>query len=348
MSKLQERIEAFVHLGLRLRKALEKDDDDLGNVLSEAFTLNQWFTPENSRYALDALSRNLTMESLKKFLSLYHLPDNNPLPKRVGLVMAGNIPIAGFHDLMCTVLSGHYAAAKLSSQDRVLMQYVTGILAEKLPGTKNPVSFPDRLSGIDAAIATGSNNSSRYFEYYFSSVPHIIRKSRTSAGLLTGEENDEEMQGLCNNIFQYFGLGCRSVSKIYIPAGFDIDKLFRAAYAHREIIHHNKYANNYTYHRALFLMDGVSFLENGFLILKEDVSLPSPVSVLHYEYYRDESDLLKKLESHTREIQCLCTGNNRFSSITKKFPAVPFGETQHPALADFADGVDTMKILLGL
>ena len=256
--------------------------------------------------------------------------------------MAGNLPLVGFHDLLCVLVAGHKAIVKLSSDDRVLLPYLITQIRTFAPEWAEAVAFTDdKVTEYDAVIATGSDNTARYFEYYFGKKPHIIRKNRHSVAVLTGEETPEELQDLGKDIFLYYGLGCRSVSKLFVPQGYDFDLLFQAIYPYKDIIEEQKYANNYDYNKAVYLMSLYKLLENGFLLLKEDEHYGSPIATLFYEYYTNKETLKKKLATDREKIQCV-VGHNFIDG------EIPFGQTQTPKLWDYADGVNTLTFLLNL
>lgn len=349
--KLNQRISAFVQLGeLFTALALPADHrvaqpsrltaklEELDAVIQREYAFNGWFTETNVRQALGALGRELKRENLEQWIGHYQLPDRQDAQRRVALVLAGNIPMVGFHDVLCTVLSGHHALVKLSRDDNRLLPMFLGVILESHPELKEFVSFtPGQINNPDALIATGSNNTARHFEYYFKSIPRIIRKNRTSVAVLDGTETTEELEALGHDVFDYFGLGCRNVTKVLLPTDFDLDRLFGAFFKFKEIGNHNKYANNYDYHKALWLLNRENLLENGFLIVKEDPALVSPVGSLFIERYDDPDFPLKFTETHRDEIQCV---------VGHSF--IPFGEAQHPKLSDFADGIDTLQFLLNL
>ena len=348
---LQNRIDAFVEFGNFLgqfsRKGIQKSDTVLYNDLFfEAFKLqlkrakeyNGWFTEDNILYAFESWSNLLTKSNLTNWTSNYNLDCKE---KKVAVVMAGNIPLVGFHDFIAVLLSGHQILIRQSSNDKYFLPLVAKYLEQTEPLFNEKITFTEeKLEGFDAAIATGSNNTSRYFEYYFGKYPHIIRKNRNSVAVLTGNESEEELTGLSEDIFRYFGLGCRSVSKLFVPKGYNFDALFNALYAHKEIINYTKYANNYDYNKAVYLMSEFDLLENGFMMLKEDKSYSSPIASLFYEYYDDLSSLEKQLVDEKEQIQCVVS-----SSLDK---SVNFGATQQPSLTDYADGVDTLEFLSSL
>ncbi|NNC71186.1 MAG: acyl-CoA reductase [Flavobacteriaceae bacterium] len=348
---LQNRINAFVELGTFLsqftRDSIEKSEAVLLNDLFfDAFLLqikrakeyNGWFTEDNILYAFESWSNLLTENNLTNWTSQYSLISEN---KKVAVVMAGNIPLVGFHDFLSVLISGHDIQVKQSSNDKYFLPLIAKYLEDIESAFKKKITFTeDKIDRFEAAIATGSNNTARYFEYYFGKCPHIIRKNRNSIAVLTGNESDEELLGLGEDVFRYFGLGCRSVSKLFVPKDYDFDPLFKAVYNYKDIIHYKKYANNYDYNKAVYLMSEFKLLENGFLMLKEDSSYTSPIASLFYEYYDDISSLQRKLINEKEYIQCVVSNTIDHS--------VPFGKTQQPTLTDYADGVDTMAFLSNL
>lgn len=316
----------------------ENPENPLFKAIVQAQNKNAWFVKSNSINALKEICNLLESNSLNKLLKAYiELEKEEVAPKVIGIVMAGNIPLVGFHDLLCVLVSGHKAKVRLSSDDSVLIPAITEILLEMYPEFKNQVEFVSQLSGMDAVIATGSNNTARYFDYYFGKYPSLIRKNRNSVAVLNGNESDQELTQLGHDIFDYFGLGCRNVSKLYVPEGYSFNQFFGALEVFSPIMEHNKFMNNYDYHRALFLLDGIPFLTNNFLIVRENEAYATPVSVLHYEYYSSLNDLELKLASDKELIQCR-VGVNGLS----------FGSAQQPDILDYADGVDTMQWLLSL
>lgn len=319
----------------------QETNAELKEVIVTAGHQNGWFTEDNLLFALQQWGALLTEKNIMDWMSRYSFnPDKQP--KNVGIVMAGNIPLVGFHDFLCVVLSGNKVLAKQSSNDKLLLPYLVRFLVEQEPSFSDKISFvDDKLKDFDAVIATGSNNTSRYFEYYFGKKPNIIRKNRNSIALLTGRESQEQLNALGEDIFRYYGLGCRNVSKIFVPKGYDFDVLFKALYPYKDIINQHKYANNYDYNKAVYLMSEFNILDNGFLILKEDEALASPISVLFYSYYDDESKLMEQLGIMEEQIQCVVSKGLHDDHVG-------FGETQKPSLTDYADGIDTMEFLLQL
>ena len=302
---------------------------------------NSWFTQHNLTFARTTWAKTLSEVNIKRWLSAYKLskPQN---VKKILLIMAGNIPLVGFHDLLCVWVSGHKAVVKLSSEDKLLLPFIVEQLRDLIPEWAEAVTFSDeKVTDFDAVIATGSNNTARYFEYYFGKKPHIIRKNRNSVAVLTGKETQEELTALGKDIFQYYGLGCRSVSKLFVPENYSFDAFFQAIYAYRDIINEQKYANNYDYNKAVYLMSLYKLLENSFLILKEDKSYASPIATLFYEYYTDTEALKKQLITDAEQIQCVVAKGLLPDDIA-------FGNTQIPQLWEYADNVDTLKFLSNL
>lgn len=313
-------------------------------VFYEAYVRNNWFTSEYVSKAVAAWADELTENHLNTWLEPYEVLEQ-PQSKKIAIIMAGNIPLVGLHDLLCVLLCGHHAVVKLSEDDKVLMTWVIDELKNIDPALKEQIEvITERLpKDFDAVIATGSNNTNRYFEYYFKGKPSLLRKSRTSVAILTGNETPEDFIKLGADIFTYFGLGCRNVSKLYVPEGYDVSPFYEGIESFYEHINHHKYANNYTYHKAILLMNLSKHLDNNFLLLKEDKEhIASPLGVMFYEHYTNAEDLNIKLEAHQNEIQCVV------SKQPMGVPSVPFGKAQEPGLADYADGVDTIRFLLEL
>ncbi|NMH26866.1 acyl-CoA reductase [Flavobacterium silvaticum] len=348
-----EKINAFAELGTFLSQfKLDSDKrnadvqandlffDDFIRLIDLSQSHNGWFTPEQVRFAIVSWADALTVENLEKWLSAYHLTDHEP--KTVGLILAGNIPLVGFHDFLSVLMSGNKALVKLSSNDQKLLPFLARYLVEIEPRFSNLIAFTDgKLENFDAVIATGSNNTARYFEYYFRDKPAIIRKNRNSVAILTGNETDSQLHDLGEDIFRYFGLGCRNVSKLFVPEGYDFTRFFEAIFPYGDVIHYEKYANNYDYNKAVFLMSNFKLLDNGFLTIKEDNSYASPISSVFYEFYANADVLKQRLEQDKDLLQCIVSDGFMADSI-------PFGQTQKPQLWDYADDVDTMDFLLTL
>jgi hypothetical protein len=348
----EQRKQAFVKLGEEIQASIDPEiapeslplrQQQLRELIERVHLSNPWFTVEATLQSMSGIVKMLEKKSLETWLSSYNIPIETAHPKVVGVVMAGNIPAVGFHDFMCILLSGHSILAKLSSNDLVLIPAIAAMLCAIEPAFVERINFTkERLGTIDAIIATGSDNSSRYFEYYFSKYPNIIRKNRTSVAILTGAESPIEMRMLFNDIFSYFGQGCRNVSKLFIPNEFDMVRFLDESAGWAEIAKHNKYLNNYEYNKAIYLVNGVAHYDTGFLLLKEDESFHSPIGVVYYETYRDADVLKLKLESMKEQLQCTV------ASPISGFDAIAFGTSQQPGPADYADGVDTMAFLLKL
>lgn len=297
---------------------------------------NQWFIPQFTIESLKYWAKKLTTEQLLDFSKSYNFIEN---PKNIGLVTAGNIPLAGFHDLLCILLSGNNALVKISSSDSVLMNFLINSLIEIEPKFENKITITEKLKNCEAYIATGTNNTARYFNYYFRNKPSIIRHNRSSIAVITGNESDEEMQNLAKDIFTYFGLGCRNISKIFVPKNYDFSIFYKNLENFRFVENHNKYINNYTYHKAIFLMNNTNHFDNGFLILKEDENLHSPLSTLFYSFYNDFSDVENYIQKFENNIQIVV------SSANLSFKTIPFGKSQEPELYDYADNANTLKFL---
>ena len=298
---------------------------------------NGWYTQENVYFAINSWTRALTKENIERWLSSYNF--ENSKPKTVGLVLAGNIPLVGFHDFICVLLSGHKVQVKTSSNDQMLLPFLANYLTAIEPALLNYIHFSDgKLTDFDAVIATGSNNTARYFEYYFKDKPSIIRKNRNSVAVLNGSETKADFEALGEDIFRYFGLGCRNVSKIFVPRNYVFDSFFEGIFKYQDVIHYEKYANNYDYNKAVFLMSNFKLLDNGFLTIKEDTSYASPISSVFYEFYDDIAELNLKLAAEHEQIQCIVSND-----VVPK--SIPFGKTQQPELWDYADNVDTLVFL---
>lgn len=330
--------EAFVRLGLLFENLVNNPDDDKEflEVAVKARQTNPWFTENNIAFAFKVWADTLQRKKLDKWLEKYNTSiSGNKMRKRIGVVNAGNIPLVGFHDFLCTLISGNHYVGKNSSDDPYLLPFVAEKLIAINPAFKTNISFVNKLQQFDKVIATGSNNTARYFEYYFEKYPHVIRKNRNGVAILNGEETEHQLAALGEDIFRYYGLGCRNVSHLLVPVDYDFSRFFRAMEQYKEVVQHHKYMNNYEYYRAILLLKKVPFLDNGFLILKEDALIPSAISILHFSYYGDQQEVSKWLSENAEMIQC-----------TLSAEMIPFGQSQYPSLSDYADGVDTMEFLL--
>jgi hypothetical protein len=355
-------ITAFTRLGQFLRQFPESTGPHTGTELPDLEKLNKeyfqgfseileyepvlnpWFTRESLMKALKGIASMLEEEVLEKWLNPYGIkPIATEAQLTVALVLAGNIPMVGFHDLMSVLASGHRVLAKPSSKDDRLIRKVAEVLSGIDPEIGSRIQFTDdKLSGMDAVIATGSDNSARYFEYYFRKIPHIIRKNRNGVAVLSGNESEDELAALGEDIFTYFGMGCRNVTKLYIPEAYDLKILLGVLDGFHHLYQHHKYGNNVDYYRTIYLMNLVPILDNGVLLLKEDTAIASPVGVVFYERYSEIGFVQQELELHRQEIQCIVSGNPEIEG------SILPGTTQIPMPWDYADGVDTLRFLMEL
>ncbi len=345
---LNERIDSFVGLGELFRNFPGETDDPQLEIIraaaKQAQIENPWFLQENICHALLSLAERLTHEKLEKWLKPYmrKIADNDQ-PQTIAIVMAGNIPLVGFHDFLSVLITGHRLIAKLSSQDAVLLPAIIEVLIANHPEWKDYTSITRQpLSSFDAIIATGNNNSSRYFEYYFGKYPNIIRKNRNSIAIITGEETNEDLYALADDVLLYFGLGCRSVSKLYIPVGYDLKQFINNLGKFEYYRYHHKYRNNYDYFKSIYIINKIPFIDTGDIILTENNSVSSPVSVIFYEYYEDLRTLSKQIGDMDSQLQNIVCHKR-----IKSHWILP-GTAQHPELWDYADRIDTIDFLLNL
>ena len=328
--KLSQRKELLAQLG----QYMETTDEEWQQVKQKTYFENHWFIPEFTELSVNNIAQNfLQPHQLEQLIERYQILEENENPKKVGIVMAGNIPLVGFHDLLCVFLTGNYAMVKPSSRDTVLIKHLVKKMGGWNQQVEQCITLSEMIKNCNAYIATGSNNSSRYFEYYFGKYPSIIRKNRTSVALLTGKETNEELEKLSDDVYQYFGLGCRNVTKIFVPKNYDFIPLLNAFKKYDHLIDHHKYKNNYDYNLAVHILNNQYYMTNSSIILVENESPFSPISQLHYEYYNNENEVREKLQNN-ENIQCM---------VSKK--DIGFGEAQCPEVFDYADGVDTMKFL---
>lgn len=336
---LARRIDLMVQLG----EHLSKKDEYLDALMHRTHYNNQWFTIENQRLALNTLvSSFLKRDKIENWLNRYTIQE--PIsPKKVGIIMAGNIPLVGFHDLLSTFLSGHYTMMKLSDKDQYILPYFVKLLSGWDAEAKDYFQFVQHIKDFDAVIATGSNNSARYFEAYFGKFPNIIRKNRNGVAVLTGKESREELFQLGEDIFKYFGLGCRNVAKLYLPKGYEFKPLMEELHKYNSIVLNNKYKNNFDYNYSLYVLNKVPIINNGCIMLVEDTSFQSRISALHYEFYESKAEVEEQLQVHKEDIQCIIAKEESVD-----LPSFSFGEAQKPKLWDYADGVDTIEFLTSL
>ena len=344
-------IESFHLLGEELQSFLSGksiQQAEWEKTLTLAEQQNPWFTKENILLALNGINLWLNKDALNKWLYAYPgLISENRKPLTVGVVMAGNIPLVGFHDFLCVLISGNILNAKLSHSDSVLLPFLAKKLIEFEPEWKDKIAFVEKLNTpLNAVIATGSNNTARHFEYYFRNIPHVIRCNRNGIAILDGKETHEELALLGKDIFSYFGLGCRNVSKLYVPKGYDFTTFFQAIEPFQAVINHNKYHSNYVYNRTIYLMDGKKFTDNGFLAVINSAHFSSPIAVLNFEEYADFNQLGEELAGKKNEIQCVaCSPRIKEKLKLFELALVNIGESQSPSLSDYADGVDVLHFL---
>ena len=345
-----DKINAFIELGKFLAQFSDKENlkntsvlnnelffNDFVSLIELSQSHNGWFTPEQVYFSIQSWSKALTEGNLNHWLQPYDF--SKVQPKTVGLILAGNIPLVGFHDFLSVLISGHKVLVKTSSNDQKLLPFLANYLISINPDFEKYITFTEgKLENFDAVIATGSNNTARYFEYYFKDKPSIIRKNRNSVAVLDGNETQEQLIALGEDIFRYFGLGCRNVSKLFVPKGYTFEAFFKAIFAYKDVIYYEKYANNYDYNKAVFLMSNFKLLDNEFVTLKEDTSYSSPISSIFYEHYESIESIENRLKNEADQIQCVVS-NNLISNSTA------FGQTQLPNLWDYADTIDTLSFL---
>ena len=335
------RLEQRIDLLARLGEHLLGEDEYLRAVMHRSEFHNKWFTKENQEMAVRSIATHfLKRELLESWAARYPISDR-PTGKTVGIVMAGNIPLVGFHDWLCVFLAGHEAQIKLSEKDAYLFPYLIKIMESLDPNMAGWVETVDRLKDFDAVIATGSNNSARYFEAYFGKKPHIIRRNRNGVAVLSGRESAEELRRLGLDVFAYYGLGCRNVAKIYVPEGYVFEPLLEALHEYREAVLNDRYKNNFDYNYALFILNKITFKANGCILLKEDELTASRIACLHYAHYKSLKEVEEELVERGEEVQCVVAQPGLLSLAT-----IGFGETQTPGLMDYPDGVDTMEFLV--
>jgi hypothetical protein len=330
-----ERVAAFVKLGEYIKNLPQEKFKSL----AESIRLeNPWFTEANLRMAVSGINQYLDEKNLESWVKQYNPVQHRP--HRILVIMAGNIPLAGFHDFLCVLLAGDIVLVKLSSKDSIFLRHLADKLQEFNPALASQITFGETFKNFDGVIATGSDNSSRYFDYYFRKYPHIIRRNRTSAAIMSGIEDELELSKLGIDVFSYFGLGCRNVSKLFVPVGFDFQKLFKSWESFGDIVNHHKYYNNYSYQKSILTVAQQSHLDNGFVLLQGSEKLVSPISVVYYEYYDSDQMLSDRISEANQKLQCI-VGNHKLATVA-------FGDAQFPALSDYADNVDTMEFLLSL
>lgn len=338
---LAERRALLVRLGDHLRR---NEDEFLHALQQRTYHNNLWFTVENQQRAVRAIAEQmLDPRPLDRWLARYDIP---PQPERVltvGIIPAGNIPLVGWHDVLCVFLCGHRSNIKPSSKDVFVLPYLLRLLGDWDERAKNYFQLTDRLTDFDAVIATGSNNSARYFETYFGKVPHIIRRNRNAVAVLTGRETDEQLAALGEDIFTYFGMGCRNVAKLYLPRDYDLNHLLETLHEHRELVRHSKYKNNFDYNFAVYTLNSTPFYNNGCVMLTENEAIQSRIAALHYEYYESVAELQQTLQARREEIQVIVSGMD-----LPELETVDFGQAQQPYPWQYPDGVDVIEFLLNI
>ncbi len=351
MINIKKRIKAFENLSEYLINSVSDEtnkDFKSGNIFYDAIILasqnNSWFTIENIKYAILSLGNSIKSENINEWIKNYNnLLETRNKSSKVAVIMAGNIPLVGFHDFFYVLMSGNHVVVKLSSDDKFLLPTIANKLIEIEPEFAEYISFVDNLkSGYDAVIATGSNNSSRYFEFYFKNVPHIIRQNRNSIAVLSGKETSEELADLGNDIFMHYGKGCRNVSKIFLPDNYFIERLIHSLSGFAYVLNNSKYNNNYSYYKSIYIINQLPFYDNGFVIFKEDEALSTPVSVIHFQHYHSSEEINTYINTNKENIQCVVSNKKNLPN------AIAFGNTQNPGLNDYADDVDVMKFLLNI
>jgi len=346
--ELESRIRSFNHLGEFLRNYSSGNKNSrfgemLDHIVQNDHILNPWFTEQNIKQAIYAIGESLRPEKINQWTEQYPKLKKDNQSKTIGVITAGNIPLVGFHDFITVLISGNKFLGKLSSKDNRLLKFIADYVIEIDESFKELIEFTEgKLENFDAIIATGSNNTARYFEYYFGKYPNIIRKNRNSMAVMDGNETPEQIKDLGNDIFSYFGLGCRNVSKLFFPNEYAFDNFFENLQGFFPIYNHNKYANNYDYNKSIYLMNQIQHFDNGFVILKEDTGLSSPIGVLFFEYYTDLSSVENYINLNKEHIQCVVSRHGLIQD------SIPLGKAQEPELWDYADNVDTMSFLLSL
>jgi hypothetical protein len=355
--KSEQRIRALIRLGLILNKVQTSDYEtyildslsqsegfafqSLKDACLQSTHRNPWFTVDSVYHAIEGISKMLSEEALNNWVSDYSLI--NVSPKKVAVILAGNIPAVGFHDFLCVLISGHHFLGKLSSSDSVLLPAISNLLIAIEPAFEPRITFMEgMICGFDAVIATGSNNSSRYFDYYFGKYPNIIRSNRNSIAVLTGNETEIQLKALAEDVFSYFGLGCRNVSLLFVPYSYDFSPMLDVFSKRFDATLYSKYMNNYEYNKALFLINQTPHFDNGSVLLRQDAGFNTPVSVLHYQYYSGLDSVLSSIEINKALIQCVVSDSEHIER------SIPFGQTQYPSALDYADGLDTMEFLLSI
>ena len=339
----RDNIQSFKQLGQHLAEP-QWVEETFGEAIERQHRENSWFTPEFCRHALSAIAQMLAPAALDAYFAKYQdiAPAEDPR-RTVAVISAGNIPVAAFHDFFCILVSGNDYQGKLSSQDKRLLPVLVRELIRIEPRFAERISFVEKVSDFDAVIATGSNNSARYFNYYFSKYPNILRKNRNSVAVLNGSETDEELRVLADDIYLYFGLGCRSVSKLFVPKDYDFVPFLRILTKQSQpIAQHHQFNNNLEYQKAVHLMNKLFYMDAGTFLLTENQNYASPIGMVYYEYYDDIEKVNRRMEADADQLQCIVSRDPRITH------AEPFGSAQSPTLSDYPDGIDTLRFLWSL
>jgi acyl-CoA reductase-like NAD-dependent aldehyde dehydrogenase len=334
--QFQKRLNAFQELEKQIVHSLTNGDFDA--IIEQQSIKNKWFTKENCRFALQAIVKMLDEKSIGTFFQKYqHEFTKEHKLQKIAVISAGNIPCAAFHDFFCILISGNQFIGKLSKQDALLLPFIVEKLVKIAPEFAEKIVFVEKLPKFDKIIATGSNNSARYFEYYFKETPMLLRKNRNSVAILTHNETDEDLRKLAIDVFQYFGLGCRSVSKIYVPKNYNLEKLINIFQEESQsLLFHNSYVNNYEYHRAIFALNKTPFYDGSSFLFAQNQSWASPISVIYFDEYETITEVLAQIQNHKNEIQCVVSNDVAVEN------RISFGDTQFPSLFDYPDNEDIL------
>jgi hypothetical protein len=330
---IEHKLKAFSALGITLTSSLPDE------IIEKAIQSNNWFTRETIQQAAEGIAYMLEQDKLENWTRNYVLKNQG---LTVGLILAGNIPLVGFHDILCVLMSGNKAMVKLSSKDSILIPWIMNQLIDMEPGFNEEIKYVDQLKNFDVVIATGSDNSANYFNQYFSRYPNIIRKNRSSCAIITGQESDSHITALGEDIFSYYGLGCRNVSKIFVPENYKFEQLLALWSKYSWVIDHHKYANNYDYNKSIMLVNKEPHLDNGFLLVRESSELVSPISMVYMDKYSNTEHLKELLQTYKNKIQCIVGTSGLMDGEVEP------GKAQQPELWDYADHIDTMKFLCDL
>lgn len=299
-----------------------------------AYEKNGWFIPQFIELSIKNIATHLLSRAgLQQWASKYNIP-NQRSPLTVGIVMPGNLPLAGFYDFLCTFVAGHRQRIKLSTNDDVLLKHLVAQMGSWNAAVHELVMFDDMLKGCDAYITTGKQNIES-LKKYLSKYPHIIHRTGSAVAILYGHETRQQLELLADDVFQYFGQGCLNITKLYVPREYDFIPLLKVFDKYGFLIDHNKYKNNYDYQLALLILNKGFYMTNGSILLTESASISSPVARLHFEYYTDEKDVIDSLADPG--LAQVIAGTNQ----------APFGRAQQSVVCD-QGGAATLQFLLEL